>query len=216
MTLTDVEIGHARPARSPDTKAAINYLVASGTTAINLTEADGVCAFHIGSKMIARSVAIFWIMEVDAKPVVTSARKIAGKSQGAAEAIAALHRAASDKRAMLTPHDVAMARAGNATATKPIFGLSAGLRRASRIHAHVQAAAHRSEGGRAGLHDVQERPASVAPRVGPALGQRASRRPDAVALRGDIRRRLIEPARLGITRQSAISRERCIALKLKN
>lgn len=29
--------------------------------------------------MLARSVAIFWIMEVDAKPVVALARKIAGK-----------------------------------------------------------------------------------------------------------------------------------------
>jgi hypothetical protein len=107
----------ARPAaRSPGTRAALAYLTASGATAITITEIDGVCTFRIGAKMLARSVAIFWVMELDAKPVVTSARKIAGKSQGAAEAIAALHRAASDKRATLTPHDVAMTRAGNAAA----------------------------------------------------------------------------------------------------
>jgi hypothetical protein len=34
MTMTDTEIGHARPARSPDTKAAIAYLTTSGATAI--------------------------------------------------------------------------------------------------------------------------------------------------------------------------------------
>ena len=80
MTVTDVEIGHARPARSPNTKAAINYLEASGATAITITitAVDGVCSFRVGSKLLARSVAIFWIMQVDAKPVVTSARKIAG------------------------------------------------------------------------------------------------------------------------------------------
>jgi hypothetical protein len=116
MRVTDVEIGHARPARSPDTKAAINYLVASGATAITITEIDGICTFRIGSKMLARSVAIFWIMEVDAKPVVASARKIAGKGAGAAEAIAALHRAASDRRAVLTEHQTAISRATDAAA----------------------------------------------------------------------------------------------------
>jgi len=110
MTVTDVEIGHARPARSPDTKAAINYLTASGATAITITEINGVCAFHVGTKMLARSVAIFWIMEVDAKPVVASARKGAGGDA----AVAALHRAAFDLRAVLTPNDVAMSRAGQA------------------------------------------------------------------------------------------------------
>jgi hypothetical protein len=121
MTVTDVEIGHARPARSPDTRAALAYLTASGATAITITEVDGVCAFHVGTKTLARSVAIFWIMEVDAKPVVTSARKIAGKGTGGDAAVAALHRAATDLKVTLTPHDVAISRAGNAAAKLDLY-----------------------------------------------------------------------------------------------
>ena len=45
MTMTGVDIGHARPARSSDTKVAINYLIASGATAITIAEIDGVCSF---------------------------------------------------------------------------------------------------------------------------------------------------------------------------
>jgi hypothetical protein len=107
----------ARPAAgSPDTKAAIAYLVASGATAITITEVDGVCTFRIGTKMPARSVAIHWIMQVDAKPVVDRARKIAGKAAGGNAAISALHQAATDLRVTLTPHDVAISRATNAAA----------------------------------------------------------------------------------------------------
>jgi hypothetical protein len=111
-----VETAGRPTTRSPDTKAAINYLEASGATAITITEVDGVCAFRIGSKMLARSVAIYWIMQVDAKRVVDRARKIAGNGAGGNAAISALHQAANDTRATLTPHDVAMARAGSATA----------------------------------------------------------------------------------------------------
>jgi hypothetical protein len=39
MTVTDVEIGHARPARSPNT-----YLEASGATAITVTGHDGTAS----------------------------------------------------------------------------------------------------------------------------------------------------------------------------
>jgi hypothetical protein len=49
-------------------------------------------------------------MQSDARAVVTLARKLAGNG----DAIAALHRAASEKRATLTPHDTVMARAGDA------------------------------------------------------------------------------------------------------
>jgi hypothetical protein len=119
MMLDDVaavETAGRPPTRSPDTKAAINYLIASGATAISVIETEAGCTFRIGAKLLARSVAIFWIMEVDAKPVVTSARKIAGKGAGGDAAVAALHRAATDLRAVLTPNDVAMTRAGNAAA----------------------------------------------------------------------------------------------------
>jgi hypothetical protein len=118
-----VETAGRPPTRSPNTKAAIAYLTASGATAISVIEIDGRCAFRIGTmfftsagKGVARSVAIFWIMEVDAKPVVTSARKIAGKGAGGNAAISALHQAANDLRATLTPHDVAISRATNAAA----------------------------------------------------------------------------------------------------
>jgi hypothetical protein len=106
-------LGRRRDRRTQN--APIAYFTASGAVAITITEINGVSAFRVGTKMLARSVAIFWIMEVDTKPVVTSARKIAGKSPGgAAEAIATLHRAASAKRATLTEHTIAMSRAGDA------------------------------------------------------------------------------------------------------
>jgi hypothetical protein len=111
-----VETAGRPPTRSPDTRAAIKYLEASGASAITITEVDGVCTFRIGSKMLARSVATYWIMLVDAKRVVDRARKIAGKGAGGNAAISALHQAATDLRATLTPHDVAMARAGVAAA----------------------------------------------------------------------------------------------------
>jgi hypothetical protein len=96
--------------------AAISYLAASGATAISVIETETGCTFRIGTKLLARSVAIFWIMEVDAKPVVALARKIAGKGAGGNAAISALHQAAADIRATLTAHSVAISRAANAAA----------------------------------------------------------------------------------------------------
>jgi hypothetical protein len=137
MTVTDTEIGHARPARSPNTKAAINYLAASGAVAITINEIDVVCAFRVGTKTLARSVATFWIMEVDSKPVVAPARKIAGKSRGAAEAIAALHRAATDLWAVLTPNDAATKRAGDAA--RRIEEYMASLRQTGKMREFTRA-----------------------------------------------------------------------------
>src|SRR5260221_1218116 len=82
MMLDDVaavETAGRPPTRSLDTKAAINYLIASGATAISVIETEAGCTFRIGAKLLARSVALFWIMEVDAKPAVTPERKIASK-----------------------------------------------------------------------------------------------------------------------------------------
>jgi hypothetical protein len=112
MTMTDVEIGHARPTRSPDTKAAIAYLTASGATAITVTEIDGVCSFHVGHKIDPRAVAVQWLPETTARAIVKLARRHAGASPAAAAATAALHRAAADQRTTLTPHATAMSRAG--------------------------------------------------------------------------------------------------------
>ncbi|MEH2562076.1 hypothetical protein [Bradyrhizobium sp. AZCC 2289] len=41
MTIMEVEIGDARPARSLDTKAALAYLTASGAAAITIIERAG-------------------------------------------------------------------------------------------------------------------------------------------------------------------------------
>jgi len=42
--------GHARPARSPDTKAALDYLIASGAVAITITERDGVWPHRLAGR----------------------------------------------------------------------------------------------------------------------------------------------------------------------
>jgi hypothetical protein len=107
----------ARPAaRSPDTKAAVAYLTASGATAITITEIDGVCAFHVGTKIDPGAVSVQWLPETNARAVVRQARKHAGSSPDAATAMGALKQAADTLRATLTPHDVAMSRAGQAAA----------------------------------------------------------------------------------------------------
>jgi hypothetical protein len=93
--------------------------------------------------MLARSVAIFWIMEVDATPVVALARKIAGKGAGGDAAVAALHRAANDLKATLTPHDVAMSRAGQvAGRIEEYIESMRAMGGDARIHPRVQAAAN--------------------------------------------------------------------------
>jgi hypothetical protein len=105
------------PMRSPNTKAALAYLTASGATAIIVIETETGCTFRVGTKLgLARSVATYWIMEVDAKRVVDRARKIAGTGAGGNAAISALHQAAADLRATLTEHQAAMTRAGVAAA----------------------------------------------------------------------------------------------------
>jgi hypothetical protein len=58
---------------SPD-KAALKYLEASGAAPIFVTEVDGVATIRTGSKVDPRAVVVFWIAEVDAKPVVSPAR----------------------------------------------------------------------------------------------------------------------------------------------
>jgi hypothetical protein len=68
MTVTEVEIGNARPARSPDTTAAIKYLIASGVTAITITEHDGgVCSFRVGHKIDPHALSIQRVPEANAQ-----------------------------------------------------------------------------------------------------------------------------------------------------
>jgi hypothetical protein len=78
MTVTDVEIGHARQRRSPDGRAAIEYLLASGAVAISLIEVDGAYVFRTGPLAKSRDIPsgrIFWISATAAKPIVRLARK---------------------------------------------------------------------------------------------------------------------------------------------
>jgi hypothetical protein len=119
MTVTDVEIGHARQRRSPDGRAAIEYLLASGAVAISLIEVDGAYVFRTGPLAKSREIPcrIFWISAQQAKPIVRRARKNAGPAPNLTSAATALHEAASDLGATLTPHATAIERAGNA-ATK--------------------------------------------------------------------------------------------------
>jgi hypothetical protein len=120
MTVTDVEIGHARQRRSPDGRSAIEYLHASGAVAISLIEVDGAYVFRTGPLAKSRDIPsgrIFWISAQQAKPIVRRARKNAGPAPNVTSAATALHEAASDLGATLTPHATAIERAGNA-ATK--------------------------------------------------------------------------------------------------
>ena len=109
------DVGHARPARSPDTKAAVEYLHASGAVAITITEHDGVCSFHLGHKIDPRAVSVQWLPEANAQAIVRQARRDAGTAPEAATAARALAQAAADHRTTLTPHEVAITRAGEAS-----------------------------------------------------------------------------------------------------
>src|SRR5258707_14519666 len=96
MTMMNVDVDQARPARSADTRAAINYLLASGAVAIGITEFAGVASFRAGNPF---AVVVFWIAATEAKPVVKLARKLAGPAPGIATAMASLHEAAASRRA---------------------------------------------------------------------------------------------------------------------
>ncbi len=111
MTLMDVEIGHARPARSPDKKAARDYLIASGASAISVIDNETGCTFATG-KLNPRAAVVFWLPDGEARAVVKLARRAAGKKPDIAAATSALQRAAADQRVTLTTHDVAMTRQG--------------------------------------------------------------------------------------------------------
>jgi hypothetical protein len=89
--------------RSPD-KPALDYLRASGAAPIFVTETDDVATIRTGSKVDPRAVVVFWIAEVDAKPVVKVARRLAGKDQNVGDAVVSLKKAAVECRATLTPH----------------------------------------------------------------------------------------------------------------
>jgi hypothetical protein len=104
MTLTEVEIGDARPAQSPDTKAAIAYPIASSATAITIVEHGGVCSFCVGHKINPHAVSIQWVPSEDGRRrrkrtrrrIVRQARD-AGANSDTATAMSALAQAAADQ-----------------------------------------------------------------------------------------------------------------------
>jgi hypothetical protein len=102
----------ARPAaRSPD-KPALDYLRASGASAISITTDVGGAAITVGMKPDA--VAVFWLPQAQARSVAARARAIMGDNPDTDAAISALQEAATECRVTLTPNDVVMARAANA------------------------------------------------------------------------------------------------------
>jgi hypothetical protein len=99
----------AKPVPRSPAKPALDYLRASGAAPIFVTEVDGVATIRTRSKVDPRAVVVFWIAEVDAKPVVKVARRLAGKNVD--DAVVSLRKAAVECRATLTPHGVAISRA---------------------------------------------------------------------------------------------------------
>jgi hypothetical protein len=54
-------------AKSPNRKRTMEYLAASGATAISIIEIDGVCTFRVGTKIDPRAVSVQWITEANAR-----------------------------------------------------------------------------------------------------------------------------------------------------
>jgi hypothetical protein len=73
-------------------KTALDYLKASGATAICIVDLEGSCTFRIGHKIDPDAVVIEWLPEIVAASIVKQAKREAGKHPDAAAATAALHR----------------------------------------------------------------------------------------------------------------------------
>jgi hypothetical protein len=169
----DVETVARPAARSPDDRAGLAYLAASGATAITITEHDGVCAFRLGSKIDPRAVMVQWLPETNAREIVKQARRDAGRSPDAATAGRALAQAAADHGAVLTPHAAAMARAGDAAARLNSYMDS--LRGTGRLREFTRTLQTAALGGgikRARLHVVRDRRVEAAGLAGPAVDER--------------------------------------------
>jgi hypothetical protein len=113
VATADIQNAAATAERSPN-KAAIAYLIAAETTAISVIEPETGCTFRVGTKLDPHAAAVFWIAAPAAIGVARRARGLAGVNPHSDEAVAALRQAAAEKRATLTPHATAMARASDA------------------------------------------------------------------------------------------------------
>jgi hypothetical protein len=142
MTTLDVDVADVsapQGTKSPDAKAALIYLRESGASPICIVECDGVCKFTMG-KVDKNAVETWWIAEVDARGVVTLARKIAGNAPDVVKAEAALHEAAREKRASLSSGcgDTSLSCFRTAASRRP------GRRCSRRYSAASKAVLHRS------------------------------------------------------------------------
>ena len=82
-------------------KAAIQYLKASGATAISIIQADGAaCTFQAGHKIDPNAVAVYWLREEQAAALLKQARHDAGR---APDAVTAEEASTSASRSPPTP-----------------------------------------------------------------------------------------------------------------
>jgi hypothetical protein len=97
-----------------ETKAAIKFLIATGSTAISILERHGACQIRVGYKIDPDARSIHWLREPNAIALSRKARKDAGERPDVATMINALCEAAAYWNETLTPHDLAIQRATDA------------------------------------------------------------------------------------------------------
>jgi hypothetical protein len=100
----------AKPApRSPDTKAALAYLEASGATAISIDEAGGVRTGEAPAGLVT-----YWVRSDQATAICRHARRHVRRNPSAENSVAALRRAAGELRVTMTENRTAITRAATA------------------------------------------------------------------------------------------------------
>lgn len=97
-----------------ETKAAIKYLIATGSTAISILERDDACQIRVGHRIDPDALSIHWLREPNAIALSRKARKDAGERPDVATMINALCEAAAYWNETLTPHELAIQRAADA------------------------------------------------------------------------------------------------------
>jgi hypothetical protein len=98
-------------AKSPNRKRAEQYLIASGATAITVTDTGKIST---SAKITGTVAARWWTSAQDATRVAGAARQLAGPAPDVAAATAAVARSAASLRATLTDDATAISRASSA------------------------------------------------------------------------------------------------------
>src|SRR5688500_9456257 len=99
-----VDTHRAKMIASPERKAEIEHLIATGATAISVLERDGACQIRAGHKIDPRALSVHWLREPNAIAVSRQARRDAGERPDIATITNALHQAAAHWNETLTPH----------------------------------------------------------------------------------------------------------------